>query len=396
MIQINNNFSVLPFYDKLAQQHRFKPYAFGATYPLITPADTLLPFQLIREHREEIIEDFDILEAYYANRYIGYYLNMDGLQQAEIGFDVVKFYFPELNICSVYINVNNADRVYNDAVIAIAEDIDGNKTVLQVDGDYKDTWELPKNTLYLYVQIKATGSEGKILGTVKNLFPIKSIGIYNKDGVFVRDITQQMLEAGLKVFESEYYEYDIIAFPAKTDMNLQLPSDTYYMLISDDVQTWYSETFSVVQDISKYLKIEWWDNDNLVFDSGEIVYKRIINAYTNEIFDYKNTIYLCTDIGKPEYKFEEDGKERDGYFFAEKQLSEKVYKFTFIAPEFICDAVRFIRLSDNIKITRSDVEYIPDSFLAEVNWQEQGDLAAVDVEFRTNTVVKKIAAAWPK
>lgn len=395
MIQ-NNNFSVLPFYDKLERQHKNKPYAFGAIYPLITPADKLLPFQVMREHREETITGVNMREEYYHNRYNGYYLNEDGLQQAEVGFDVLAFCFPELNAYSAHINVYNANRAYADAVIAIAEDADGNRAFLSVPDDYNDTWVLPKNTKYLYVQIKAVGSEGEVLGTIKNVVLVKSISLYNKDHAFIHNVTSQMLKAGLRVIKSENSEHDIIMFPAESDIDLSLSSGVYYMLMSDGIQTWYSEMFCIVQDINSYLKIEWWDNNNLVFDSGEIIYKHVVNTITGETAEYRNVIYLDTDIGKPDYKFEEDGKERDGYFFAEKQLSEKVYRFTFVAPEYLCDAIRFIRLSDNVQIYKNGIDYIVDSFLADVAWQEQGDLAAVDVEFRTNTVVKKIAAAWPK
>lgn len=395
MIQ-NNNLSVLPFYDKLEQQHKNKPYAFGAIYPLITPEDTLLPFQVMREHREETITGVDLHEEYYANRYNGFYLNRNGLQQAAAGFDVIAFSFPKLNAYSAYINVYNAKRVYADAVIAMAEDIEGNRAFLEAPDDYNDTWVLPENTLYLYVQIKATGTEGEVLGTIKNVVPIKSVSLYDRNGIFVRSITSQMQAAGLKVVKSVNADRDIIIFPANTKLNLQLESGVHYMLMSDGMQTWYSEMFCVVQDISQYLKLEWWDNKDLVFDSGEILYNYVTNPIIGETVKYRNVLYLDTDIGKPEYKFDEEGKERDGYFFAEKQLSEKVYKFTFIAPEFVCDVIRLIRLSDNIVITKNNINYIPDTFLAEVKWQEQGDLAGVDVEFETNTVVKKIAAAWPK
>ena len=143
----------------------------------------------------------------------------------------------------------------------------------------------------------------------------------------------------------------------------------------------------MVDNIEDYLRVEWWDDSDLDFNSGLVIYKAP---------SFKHILYLNTDIGKPEYKFEEEGKERDGYFFAEKQLSEKVYKFTFIAPEFLCDAFRLVRLSDNIRVFKNGIQYNVDSFLAEVAWQEQGDLASIDVEFKTNTAVKKIAAMWPK
>ena len=273
MIQRNNNLSVLPFYSKLEYQHRFKPYAFGAIYPLIADANSLLSFQ-----------------------------------------------FPINTVEPSYIGVNG--------------EFIKKLTLVNVD----------------------TGANVNIYNEYSNL--IRCVTLDGKDYLmYTAEHTQRKLSEG-----------------------------KYYIIIElVDDQKFYSEVITLVNNIDDYLKIEWWDEENLVFDSGAIIYN-----------GYKNTLYLDTDIGKPEYKFEEEGKERDGYFFAEKQLSEKVYKFIFLAPEFICDAFRFVRLSDNINIYKNGVHYAVDSLLAEVNWQDQGDLADVSVEFRTGTAVKKIAAAWPK
>ena len=273
MTQRNNSLSVLPFYNKLEYQHRFKPYAFGAVYPLIADTYSLISFQ---------------------------------------------FSIPRIN--ELYID--NTGRFIEKLSLV---DVNTNRSI-------------------------------NILGTYSNL---------------IRRYTSN---------DEDYIIYNA------TNTHKKLSEGQYYIVIEFvDSQKYYSEVITLVNNIDDYLKVEWWDEENLVFDSGSIIYN-----------GFKNTLYIDTNIGKPEYKFEEEGKERDGYFFAEKQLSEKVYKFIFLAPEFICDAFRFVRLSDNINIYKNGVHYTVDSLLAEVNWQDQGDLADVSVEFRTGTVVKKIAAAWPK
>ena len=52
MMVPNNNLSVLPFYTSIEQQNARKWWIFGKVYPLFTPAGFLLPFQLMRPHRE--------------------------------------------------------------------------------------------------------------------------------------------------------------------------------------------------------------------------------------------------------------------------------------------------------------------------------------------------------
>jgi hypothetical protein len=195
-----------------------------------------------------------------------------------------------------------------------------------------------------------------------------------------------MKETGLQIVRFQALGYDVILYPSILPMPLNQLDGIYYMTLSDGVQTWYSEMFTVVQDISGYLKIEWWDIENLVFDAGQIVYQ-------NPAF--KNALYLCTELGKPDYEFEEDGEERDGYFFPEKQISVKTFKCTILAPEFLCDVMRFIRMADYIHITdKYGREYDCDTFLITPKWQTQGDLASVEIEFKTNTVVKKIGRGY--
>jgi hypothetical protein len=265
----NNNISVLPWYNTLGEQNHRKSYAYGAIYPLIAPANILLPFQIMR----------------------------------------------------------------------------------------------------------TTRSNG-----------ITSVMLLDKTGVIVANITQSMIEAGLQVVRFQTLGYDVILYPATLPMPINMLDGIYYMRLSDGVQTWYSEMFTVVQDVSGYVKVQWWDIENLVFDAGQIV-------YTNPA--YKNTLYLCTELGKPEYEFEEEGQDRDGYFFPEKQISTKKYKCTILAPEYLCDVMRFIRMADYIRVRdKYGNVYNCDTFLITPKWQTQGDLASVEIEFKTDTVVKKIGRGY--
>jgi hypothetical protein len=161
----------------------------------------------------------------------------------------------------------------------------------------------------------------------------------------------------------------------------------YYLATRIGGEYYVSDVFTIVPSfaLAEYLKIEWWDDEDLVLDSGAIVYTNSagVNAY-------KNTLYLPTDIAKPEYIFEEEGETRDGYFFPIKQISEKRYHFRFLAPEYILDVMRLIRMSDHIVITYKGQEFYPDTFLMTPTWEGDGQLANVECEFDTDTVAKKI------
>ena len=94
-------------------------------------------------------------------------------------------------------------------------------------------------------------------------------------------------------------------------------------------------------------------------------------------------------------KTEGEAREKIRADRAEKQLSEKTYRFTVLAAEYVCDVMRFIRMADSIVITdKYGRTYNCDTFLMTPKWETQGNLASVEVEFQTNTVAKRIGRAY--
>ena len=214
---------------------------------------------------------------------------------------------------------------------------------------------------------------------------ITSFVVYTKDGVLVGNFTQQINEAGIYFKSFTSFGYDVIVFPGLFPVFTQFENGQYYATISDGTQTWYSEIFTVVNDITPYLKIQWYDTDDFVMDAGTIVYKSP---------SFKNVLYLDSSIAKPEYPFEEEGETRDGYFFPIKQISEKHYRFKFFASEYLLDVMRFIRMADFATIEYHGQTYSLDTFLITPEWEDNGDVASVEAEFDTATVAKKIGKGY--
>lgn len=213
---------------------------------------------------------------------------------------------------------------------------------------------------------------------------ISQVYLHNLDGSLVLTMGPQMKSTGLSVIPTRFG--DNIYYHGLIGLNTILPLGYHYLQIVTTKGIYYSDIFSITPGISSVMKIQWWDDQNLAYEGGEIVYDGA----------FKNTLYLCTELGKPEYSFEEEGEKRDGFFFAEKQLSEKTYRFITTGPEYLCDAMRIIRLSDNILIEFKGLVYPCDSFQITVKWLTQGNLASIEAEFQTNTIIKKIARAFPK
>lgn len=173
--------------------------------------------------------------------------------------------------------------------------------------------------------------------------------------------------------------------PGKNSFREALPQGTYRARFSIGDEVYISTPFCVIPGIetsSKYLLIEYWNDEKIAYPGGFIT--------TGANNDFRYQMYVPATICKPKYEFEEELTKRAGYKFLELQTSTKVYAFTFVAPEFICDAMRLIRLSDYIRISHDGEYYNALNFEFDVDWQEQLYLAAVDCQFETDSIIQKL------
>ena len=240
---------------------------------------------------------------------------------------------------------------------------------------------------------------------------------------------------GFKIFQ--FTEYSVLAYIGNGAMGLTIPTGQYYakleyvyeefnannayiggavvmykgtvyifvgakdpgvwdaskvFLLTAQPITYYSDVFTVIDDISNYTKIEWRCSEDVIFDSGRIVYSYNDGGVNKT---YSNIMYFAEQIGKPAYPFDEEGETRDGLFYVTKQVSSKTYKMVTFANEVMCDAMRLIRMSDIITVTDGyGRPYSCNTLLVTPEWQEQGDVASVKIEFTCNTFIKMIGRGF--
>ena len=216
---------------------------------------------------------------------------------------------------------------------------------------------------------------------------IGAIYIYDANTGQRENCRSQLLDTGLTFKKFATLGYDIIIYPGLLPAFTSQLDGRFYLQMTINGITYYSEIFTVVNDIEPYLKITWWDIDDFTMDAGTIVYVSPL---------FKNFLYLQSDIAKPEYPFEEEGETRDGYFLPTKQISEKRYRFNFLASEYLLDVMRFIRMADFAEIEYHGQHYSLDTFLITPEWEDNGDVAAVEAVFDTATVAKKIGLGYIK
>lgn len=199
------------------------------------------------------------------------------------------------------------------------------------------------------------------------------------------DITASMKDCGLTI--KPFADFKILKYPGLFPIVEIKYEGLFYLTIAiSGYGSIYSDVFSMTSSISDYLMIEYRNSHNFVFKNG------IVDFSDN----FKFRCYLCTQVGKPEYSFEEEATERLGYTFVESQVSKKIYKFTFLAPEYLCDALRIVRMCDNKQITSKSQIYDLTAFSMEPEWEDQGDLASVECEFETDTVIANIGGYTPE
>ncbi len=384
----NNNLSVLPWYTAKDQQNARK-WWINKVYPLFTPATHILPFQIMRESRTKIIyEPGTALQLSDSDTgYITY--NGDWYQDLD-GYRVNVY--ENLTVTQVYLENCPPTADIPDPAQAVAFNSAGKVIGFFESGIYDDyyngVWNLPTGTTKIYVMAynANVGTKTVTVSTVKTTtitLPLTKFDLYKEDGDYEDSLLEEMKDAGLTI--KPFANYDVIVFPDDDTVMAEIEDGRYYAELSDGVETWYSEVFTVVNDISPYLKLQWWDVSDFVMDAGTIVYE-------NPTF--KNVLYLPSDVAKPEYNFEDETEDRDGYTFPTKQISTKVYHFSFLAPEYLLDVMRFIRMADFVRITRDGQTYTADTFLITPEWEDNGDVASVDAEFTTDTVAKKIGLAY--
>lgn len=251
-----------------------------------------------------------------------------------------------------------------------------------------------KESKATYEKWYAFGKNYAIPASANTLTPFQftelNIPVFDPDTIEVEAVNE---ETGEATKTGVYVSFDVMpehggvlyVSPGKNSFREALPQGTYRARFSIGDQVYISTPFCVIPGIetsSKYLLIEYWNDEKIAYPGGFIT--------TGANNDFRYQMYVPATICKPKYEFEEELTKRAGYKFLELQTSTKVYAFTFVAPEFICDAMRLIRLSDYIRISHDGEYYNALNFEFDVDWQEQLYLAAVDCQFETDSIIQKL------
>lgn len=370
---IPNNFNILPVYSALSEQNARQWWVYGKIYPLFSPLNRVPPFQIKRVHLPAPVEPDEVFAD----------SEIDNTGNVVTGTgEVWRFDVSEGDAFSIR-NVIGEGVAVDRLSIAI---LDGDDTLLfsrrETTPENFNDFEVPADAVVLYVYADSStfvfreGDEG-----TADLF----YDLYSADGSLI----ESNGVADVKIITKSGYDYLVSALFLISGHE----EGQYYLRLYDGVNVWYTDVFTWVQNYHRLICLEWWDDADFVMDDGEILYD------LGGGLKYVNSLYLKAEIAKPTYPFEEEGETRDGRFFPVKMISSKQYHFNFLAPEYLLDVLRFVRMADHVEITdyyftdSGEVlshTYRPETILFTPEWEAEGDLAAVSVEFQTDTFAKKI------
>lgn len=195
------------------------------------------------------------------------------------------------------------------------------------------------------------------------------------------NVVEKFKDAGLRNVTKDN-KYNILLFLGIFPLSGVIDYEGQYWLEIHSGEWYYSEVFCFDNNIDDCLKVEYWNPE------GDFALKNGIIVLGSENFHF--ILLLKSELGKPEYSFEEEATKRLGYSFIESQVSKKTYKFNTVIPEYLCDAMRIIRLCSQKKITCKGETYDAITFNMEVDWQEQGDLASVTCEFDVDNIITNL------
>lgn len=204
-------------------------------------------------------------------------------------------------------------------------------------------------------------------------------------------ITYQIPNTQFSIIHDNGYE-TIVCTGYTTIQGVQLGKHYIALTVYETVpeHVLYSDYVYVTDDIHNYVKLTWQNANNLYIADRVIPFEQ----------NFKPYCYVDSLIGKPIYEYEEESTQRNGYEFIESQISKKSYRFVFIAPEYLCDAIRIMKLCSSKKITRFDMpnygkEYDLMNMDFDVEWEEQGNLAAATIRFSVDNIASNISGYLP-
>lgn len=202
---------------------------------------------------------------------------------------------------------------------------------------------------------------------------IASFKIVNEETGEVRELAGEM---NFQIKRGD--RYDMIKYLGTTALSGEWREGLHYATMSDGQHLWTSDSFCMVNDVSRMIKLEWWHDDPIPYRDGCIDYG----------YPYRNYCYIDQDIGKPSYFSSNQVIDKNGVEERIRSTTWKEYNFEHIMPEYLADCLSRVGQHHHITIHHLGRQMRAEKFSMPVSdWEEYGALMIGEFSFRTGTVI---------
>ena len=162
-----------------------------------------------------------------------------------------------------------------------------------------------------------------------------------------------------------------------------LPTGDYYLQVTIDGVTYYSELFTWVNSVDNMVHITYRRTKPIVMDNNYLSFMSGDNEKYMEV-------YIPADVVAPEYHDEEENATLDGYVFIQKIVSWFQHSMTYPkCTEIMANALRIIRHCNDITVTYGGITRRVEYFAApEFTWDYSNHFCTSKLSFRTDVIVQ--------
>lgn len=213
--------------------------------------------------------------------------------------------------------------------------------------------------------------------------------LYNCETDSISDITAEIKAAGLRIEVNSDGTRENIVYPATVKiLGISLTAGFYYAIMSDGLNTWYSERFNMMNptELGQHMKISYCHGDPIKYgNNGDLLEYRD---------GFMNTVYYKSLIRLPSYQLQTVGDERQSIEFYSQKVAYKQYTFQIRGPEYMFDTLMAIQVHDKIEIESEGIYYRAYNFvLSDPDWDNGvGDIGTASVTFRANAIAIQSAS----
>lgn len=187
---------------------------------------------------------------------------------------------------------------------------------------------------------------------------------------------------GLSLVETSTGVFNVVYVPT-VQFSQTTPVGEYEIVVSAGGSEWYSERFRIVPDTSCMLRLEWWHNSDFGVDSnlGHVIYYGTAG-------EFKNSLYVKTELAFPKWEITDTVDERDGIVFPYHQIWKKVFYIDILTTQAIADCITKIGQHHNKFVQYQGEVYRILYFVPSPEWEKHGDLVKIECRLELGMVTQ--------